>query len=174
MSWGASPWLAEAHAAKCFDAYLVQQLRPAPARLPEAVTAQIQATRHILRGLYSSNQVQELARVLTGVGVNLQTTNLTLKPDMQGYYLRRGLFEFNAARHDFSDKQLLGQPLEQSKTTARFYQSLGDNSTWHTLGVPFSRGHVIHRSATTGVSGQHQRAQHRAAFKPKTIGWQLP
>ena len=254
LSWGASPSLVEAHAAKGFDAYLAQQLRPAPARLPEAVTTQIQAmtisqrpvvqlvqeleqrnkdanaltnddekkaaqqsyqqelnrlgreaaTRHILRGLYSSNQiqeqmtwfwlnhfsvfqyksnirpmlgdyedvairpkalgkfrdllkavalhpvmlryldndqnaagrinenfarelmelhtlgvgsgysqrdVQELARVLTGVGVNLQATNPSLKPDMQGYYVRRGLFEFNPARHDFADKQLLGQPL---------------------------------------------------------------
>jgi len=254
LSWGASPSLIEVNSPRGFDAYLAQQLRPAPARLPEAVTAQIQAmtisqrpmvqlvqeleqrnkdanaltnddekkaaqqsyqqelnrlgreaaTRHILRGLYSPNQiqeqmtwfwlnhfsvfqyksnvrpmladyedtairpkalgkfrdllkavslhpvmlryldndqnasgrinenfarelmelhtlgvgsgysqrdVQELARVLTGVGVNLQTTNPALKPDMQGYYLRRGLFEFNPARHDFGDKQLLGQPL---------------------------------------------------------------
>jgi uncharacterized protein (DUF1800 family) len=254
LSWGASPSLIESHASKSLDSYLVQQLRPAPAKLPEAVTTQIQAmtisqrpvlqlvqeleqrskdanaltnddekkaaqqsyqqelnrlgreaaTRHILRGLYSSNQiqeqmtwfwlnhfsvfqfksnirpmlgdyedvairpralgkfrdllkavalhpvmlryldndqnaagrinenfarelmelhtlgvgsgysqrdVQELARVLTGVGVNLQTTSPTLKPDMQSYYVRRGLFEFNPARHDFADKQLLGQPL---------------------------------------------------------------
>ncbi len=253
LSWGASPSLVEAHASQSMDAYLAQQLHPAPARLPEAVTTQIQAmtisqrpmvqlvqeleqrnkdanaltnddekkaaqqsyqqelnrlgreaaTRHILRGLYSSHQVQEqmtwfwlnhfsvfqyksnirptladyedairpkalgkfrdllkavalhpamlryldndqnaagrinenfarelmelhtlgvgsgysqrdvqeLARVLTGVGVNLQVNNPTLKPDLQGYYVRRGLFEFNPARHDFGDKQLLGQPL---------------------------------------------------------------
>ncbi|MBC7650011.1 MAG: DUF1800 domain-containing protein [Vitreoscilla sp.] len=253
LSWGASPSLIEVNSPRGFDTYLAQQLRPAPARLPEAVASQIQAmtisqrpvvqlvqeleqrnkdanaltnddekkaaqqsyqqelnrlgreaaTRHILRGLYSPNQiqeqmtwfwlnhfsvfqyksnvrpmladyedairpkalgkfrdllkavslhpvmlryldndqnatgrinenfarelmelhtlgvgsgysqrdVQELARVLTGVGVNLQTTNPALKPDMQGYYLRRGLFEFNPARHDFGDKQLLGQPL---------------------------------------------------------------
>ena len=30
---------------------------------------------------------------------------------MQGYYVRRGLFEFNPARHDFADKVLLGQPI---------------------------------------------------------------
>ena len=254
LSWGATPSFVEAHTAKGFDAYLTQQLRPAPARLPEAVTVQIQAmtisqrpmvqlvqeleqknkeanaltndeekkaaqqsyqqelnrlsretaTRQILRGLYSPNQiqeqmtwfwsnhfsvfqfksnirpmlgdyedvairpkalgkfrdllkavalhpvmlryldndqnaagrinenfarelmelhtlgvgsgysqrdVQELARVLTGVGVNLQTSNPSLKADLQAYYVRRGLFEFNPARHDFADKQLLGQPL---------------------------------------------------------------
>jgi uncharacterized protein (DUF1800 family) len=254
LTWGASPSALEAHAASGFDAYLAQQLRPGPARLPEAAAQQVKAmtisqrpmtqlvqeleqrnkdanaltsddekkaaqqsyqqelnrlsretaTRHILRGLYSSNQVQEqmtwfwlnhfsvfqnksnirpmladyedtairpralakfrdllkavalhpvmlryldndqnavgrinenfarelmelhtlgvgsgysqrdvqeLARVLTGVGVNLQVTNPTLKADMQGYYLRRGLFEFNPARHDFGDKQLLGQAL---------------------------------------------------------------
>lgn len=60
---------------------------------------------------YSQRDVQELARVLTGVGVNLQPNNPSLKPDLQGYYVRRGLFEFNPARHDFGPKQLLGQPL---------------------------------------------------------------
>ncbi len=60
---------------------------------------------------YSQRDVQELARVLTGVGVNLQPNNPNLKPDLQGYYVRRGLFEFNPARHDFGPKQLLGQPL---------------------------------------------------------------
>ena len=60
---------------------------------------------------YSQSDVQELARVLTGVGVNLQVDTPNIKPDLQGYYVRRGLFEFNPARHDFGLKQLLGQPL---------------------------------------------------------------
>ena len=254
LTWGASPSAVEANAPRGFEAYLAQQLQPPPARLPEAVNAQIQAmtisqrplvalvqeleqrrkdadslrddeakkaaqqslqqelnrlgreaaTRHVLRDLYSPNQiqeqmtwfwlnhfsvfqyksnirpmladyedtairpralgkfrellkaaafhpvmlryldneqnaagrinenfarelmelhtlgvgtgysqhdVQELARVLTGVGVNLLPANPVLKPELQGYYVRRGLFEFNPARHDFGDKQLLGQPL---------------------------------------------------------------
>ena len=61
---------------------------------------------------YSQRDVQELARVLTGVGVNLQLNNPNIKPDLQRYYVRRGLFEFNPARHDFGGKQLLGQPLQ--------------------------------------------------------------
>jgi uncharacterized protein (DUF1800 family) len=62
-------------------------------------------------GGYSQRDVQELARVLTGVGVNLQVDSPKLKPELQGFYVRRGLFEFNPARHDFGEKQLLGQPL---------------------------------------------------------------
>ena len=61
---------------------------------------------------YSQRDVQELARVLTGVGVNLQLNNPNIKPDLQRYYVRRGLFEFNPARHDFGGKQLLGQSLQ--------------------------------------------------------------
>jgi uncharacterized protein (DUF1800 family) len=60
---------------------------------------------------YSQGDVQELARVLTGVGINIQPDNPKLKPEFQTYLVRRGLFEFNPARHDFGDKKLLGQPL---------------------------------------------------------------
>lgn len=62
-------------------------------------------------GGYSQHDVQELARVLTGVGINLQANNPTLKPELQAFYVRRGLFEFNPARHDFGAKQLLGKPI---------------------------------------------------------------
>ena len=63
-------------------------------------------------GGYSQRDVQELARVLTGVGVNLNANNPTFKKELQPYYVRHGLFEFNPARHDFGDKVLLGQPLK--------------------------------------------------------------
>jgi uncharacterized protein (DUF1800 family) len=63
-------------------------------------------------GGYSQGDVQELARVLTGLGVNAGANNPNLKKDLQPYYLRRGMFEFNPARHDFGDKMLLGQPLK--------------------------------------------------------------
>ena len=61
-------------------------------------------------GGYSQRDVQELARVLTGVGVNAGDAP-HLKPDMQRLYLRSGAFEFNPARHDFGAKSILGQPI---------------------------------------------------------------
>ena len=61
-------------------------------------------------GGYSQRDVQELARVLTGVGVNAGEAP-KLKPEMQRFYLRSGAFEFNPARHDFGAKTLLGHPI---------------------------------------------------------------
>jgi uncharacterized protein (DUF1800 family) len=62
-------------------------------------------------GGYSQRDVQELARILTGVGVNLGAAQPKVRRDLQAQYLRQGLFEFNPNRHDYGDKQLLGQPL---------------------------------------------------------------
>src|ERR1700722_12228439 len=61
-------------------------------------------------GGYSQQDVQELARVLTGVGVNVGEQP-KLKPEMQRLYVRSGAFEFNPARHDFGAKTLLGHPI---------------------------------------------------------------
>jgi uncharacterized protein (DUF1800 family) len=63
-------------------------------------------------GGYSQRDVQELARVLTGLGVNLTGIEPKLKPALQAQYRREGLTEFNPARHDFGDKQLLGLQLK--------------------------------------------------------------
>ena len=60
---------------------------------------------------YTQQDVQELARVLTGVGVNVGDTTPKLAADRQPFYVRRGLFEFNPARHDFGTKTLLGQQI---------------------------------------------------------------
>jgi len=57
---------------------------------------------------YSQKDVQELARVLTGVGVRLNPDMPRLGPDKAPLYLRAGAFEFNPQRHDFGDKVLLG------------------------------------------------------------------
>lgn len=62
-------------------------------------------------GGYSQSDVQEMARVLTGVGVNLSPETPRLSKNMQAYYVRRGLFEFNPVRHDFGNKALLGSPI---------------------------------------------------------------
>jgi uncharacterized protein (DUF1800 family) len=59
---------------------------------------------------YSQQDVQELARVLTGVVINVGDQP-KLKPEMQRLYIRSGAFEFNPARHDFGAKTLLGHPI---------------------------------------------------------------
>ncbi|OYO25778.1 DUF1800 domain-containing protein [Janthinobacterium sp. PC23-8] len=65
-----------------------------------------------VNGGYSQKDVQELARILTGVGVNLGAEMPKVKPALQAQYVRRGLFEFNPNRHDYGDKQFLGQPVK--------------------------------------------------------------
>ena len=60
---------------------------------------------------YTQRDVQELARVLTGVGVNLKNRPPPLRGPRAALYVREGLFEFHPARHDFGDKQVLGQTI---------------------------------------------------------------
>ncbi len=59
-------------------------------------------------GGYSQQDVQVLARILTGVGVATSDSTPTLKKEWQPLYRRQGGFEFNPARHDFADKVFLG------------------------------------------------------------------
>jgi uncharacterized protein (DUF1800 family) len=60
---------------------------------------------------YSQTDVQELARILTGVGVNITPNPPKMKPAYEGLYRRYGLFEFNPNRHDFGDKTFLGHTI---------------------------------------------------------------
>jgi uncharacterized protein (DUF1800 family) len=60
---------------------------------------------------YSQGDVQQLARVLTGVGINVGAAP-KLKPEWQSLYRRSGAFEFNPARHDFGPKLLLGHAIQ--------------------------------------------------------------
>jgi uncharacterized protein (DUF1800 family) len=60
---------------------------------------------------YTQGDVQELARILTGLGINVGKPPPQAKPALQGQYVRRGLFEFNPMRHDYQDKVFLGQPV---------------------------------------------------------------
>lgn len=62
-------------------------------------------------GGYSQKDVQELARVLTGLGVNTAGQTPAVKPELRAQYVRDGLFEFNPNRHDYGDKQLLGRTI---------------------------------------------------------------
>lgn len=60
-------------------------------------------------GGYSQRDVQELARILTGVSVNLNHNPIKVKGQHAAELRRDGLFVFNPNRHDFGDKTLLGQ-----------------------------------------------------------------
>ncbi|HEY4028759.1 MAG TPA: DUF1800 domain-containing protein [Caulobacteraceae bacterium] len=63
---------------------------------------------------YTQADVQELARILTGLGVSLNPNPPKLPPARQALYRREGLFEFNPNRHDFGDKQFLGHLIHGS------------------------------------------------------------
>ena len=63
---------------------------------------------------YSQKDVQELARILTGVGVSQSPDPPRLRPAYQPLYVRAGLFEFNPNRHDFGDKVFLGHAIRGS------------------------------------------------------------
>jgi uncharacterized protein (DUF1800 family) len=63
---------------------------------------------------YTQQDIQELARILTGVGINASGNPPQLKPEWQPLYHRAGAFEFNPARHDFGPKTLLGKRIEGS------------------------------------------------------------
>lgn len=61
---------------------------------------------------YTQKDVEELARILTGVGVDLKPDDPKLKPELQNQLVREGLFEFNPAHHDYGDKVFLGHAIE--------------------------------------------------------------
>ncbi|MDI3263037.1 MAG: DUF1800 domain-containing protein [Fulvimonas sp.] len=64
---------------------------------------------------YTQKDVQELARVLTGVGIAPVDGHAeNFGPKMAPLVVREGLFEFNPNRHDFGDKVLLGQTIHGS------------------------------------------------------------
>jgi len=61
---------------------------------------------------YAQSDVEALARILTGVGIDLKPEDPKLKPELQSQLFREGAFEFNPARHDYSDKMFLGHPIK--------------------------------------------------------------
>jgi uncharacterized protein (DUF1800 family) len=61
---------------------------------------------------YTQKDVQELARILTGVGVDANPADPKLRPDHAADFLRDGLFEFNPNRHDYGDKLFLGHTIK--------------------------------------------------------------
>lgn len=61
---------------------------------------------------YTQGDVEALAKILTGVGIDINPQDPKLKPEWQPLLVREGAFEFNPARHDFSDKTFLGHPIK--------------------------------------------------------------
>ena len=61
---------------------------------------------------YTQADVEALAKILTGVGIDVKPENPQLKPELQSQLLREGAFEFNPARHDYSDKTFLGHVIK--------------------------------------------------------------
>ena len=63
---------------------------------------------------YTQADVQEMARVLTGLGVRIEADDAKVKPQLQSQYVHTGAFEFNPNRHDQKPKQVLGQTVQPS------------------------------------------------------------
>ena len=61
---------------------------------------------------YTQADVQEMARVLTGLGVRIEADDAKVKPQLQSQYVHVGAFEFNPNRHDQKPKQVLGQTVQ--------------------------------------------------------------
>lgn len=64
-----------------------------------------------VHGGYSQKDVQELARVLTGVGLNQTDQPLKVRAALRDRVVEDGLFAFNPQRHDAGDKVLLGKTI---------------------------------------------------------------
>lgn len=65
-----------------------------------------------LNGGYTQRDVQELARVLTGLGVYREGRGTSMRQDWQNQHVRQGLFEFQPQRHDYGAKVFLEQPVK--------------------------------------------------------------
>jgi uncharacterized protein (DUF1800 family) len=61
---------------------------------------------------YAQSDVEALARILTGAGIDLKPEDPKLKPELQSQLVREGAFEFNPARHDYGDKTFLGHAIK--------------------------------------------------------------
>jgi uncharacterized protein (DUF1800 family) len=61
---------------------------------------------------YTQADVEALAKILTGVGIDVKPDNPKLSPELQPQLVREGAFEFNPARHDYSDKVLLSHSIK--------------------------------------------------------------
>jgi uncharacterized protein (DUF1800 family) len=58
---------------------------------------------------YTQGDVQEMARVLTGLGVRIDPADAKVRPQLQAQYVHTGALEFNPNRHDPGTKVVQGQ-----------------------------------------------------------------
>ena len=63
---------------------------------------------------YTQKDVQELARILTGLGVNQTPKMPNVRRELRSQYERQGAFEFNPNRHDYGNKVFLGHEIRGS------------------------------------------------------------
>ena len=59
-------------------------------------------------GGYSQADVQEMARVLTGLGIRIDPSDAKVRPQLQAQYVHAGVLEFNPNRHDPGTKIVQG------------------------------------------------------------------
>jgi uncharacterized protein (DUF1800 family) len=95
---------------------------------------------------YSQADVEALAKILTGVGIDTKPEDPKLKPELQSQLVREGAFEFNPARHDYSDKTFLGHAIK-GRGLAEVDEAL-DILVHH----PATAAHVSRQIATYFVS----------------------
>lgn len=67
-----------------------------------------------VNGGYTQKDVQELARILTGLGINQRPMLPNVRPALRADYQRAGAFEFNPNRHDYGNKVFLGRDIHGS------------------------------------------------------------
>ncbi|MNU67128.1 hypothetical protein D3C71_564610 [compost metagenome] len=65
-----------------------------------------------VKGGYTQKDVQELARILTGLGIHNKDELPKVKAELRGQLVQDGLFLFNPARHDYGDKVFLGRNIK--------------------------------------------------------------
>jgi len=77
-------------------------------------------------GGYTQRDVQELARVLSGLGLSLAEPGQLpkMRPAQQPQHWRDGLTEFNPARHDDGDKTLLGRRIAGGRGREEIVEAL--------------------------------------------------
>jgi uncharacterized protein (DUF1800 family) len=63
---------------------------------------------------YTQGDVQELARILSGAGVHVNDKPIRAAARFAPYFVEKGAFLFNPARHDSGDKVFLGRPFKGS------------------------------------------------------------
>lgn len=100
-------------------------------------------------GGYSQADVQELARVLTGLGVHLADTPPKVPPRQADQLVQRGLTVFQPQRHDPGDKRVLGQMVKGGRGVAEIEEVL-DRLAAH----PATARHVCQRLARYFVADE--------------------